>query len=653
MIRAKSLSKITVFGLKSYMKPVIEVMYDMNVLHIEDHSKKGEEDIFDIGEPFESNEKFAELLVKSRALISNLGVSFVDTKPNKDSIEKIEKELNEADQAINDLLSKANYYAKIKKAYEGQLIEKALSGLKVETEKDFDYSKASYYIGFVNRPHEKLEGELEKSGKKISIQTSNFEDITLMALFVEGEKKDNLKETLDAMDFSPIDLPVVKREFKTLKSSPGQKYGKLNGEYESVNKKLAEALPEVEETRKKYQHFLISTERRLKMETTKAEAPLRFGTTKNSFLVKGWIATDSVKKLEDELKKATEGKVMLKAEKAKKSEVPPVLFNHPKIVQPFEAFMELYTLPSYKEIDPTFFMFLTFPLFFGMMLGDVGYGLVTLLIFSIVKKKVPGAKNFMNALIISSFVSILFGAAFGEYFGVEYVSPELGKALGIHAEKITSHGVTETIYPIPHLFSRSHRISDLLSFTIVMGIVHILIGQIIGFINVYNNHGLKHAITEKFGWMLMMPGIAWLLVYTLNVVTGDVASFLKGILPATGIVTACAVIGFILLMIGEGIMGIIELPALLSNVLSYARLMAVGLASLSMAVIINDIAGELFHSGIGGIIGAILLLIVGHSINIALGILSPFLHSLRLHYVEFFTKFYRGGGKRFQSFGQN
>jgi len=102
---------------------------------------------------------------------------------------------------------------------------------------------------------------------------------------------------------------------------------------------------------------------------------------------------------------------------------------------------------------------------------------------------------------------------------------------------------------------------------------------------------------------------------------------------------------------GEGAKGLIEIPALFSHMLSYARLMAVGLASVILAAVINDLAGEMFAAGIAGIIGGVLLLAVGHSVNIGLGLISPFLHSLRLHYVEFFTKFYHGGGIRYIPFG--
>ena len=257
----------------------------------------------------------------------------------------------------------------------------------------------------------------------------------------------------------------------------------------------------------------------------------------------------------------------------------------------------------------------------------------------------------LNAFIIASITSIAFGMVFGEYFGFEEVSPAIGNALGIHPERIIMHGETELIYPIPHLFSRSRGINDLLSIAVLFGIVHILIGLVIGFINIYRTHGLKHAILEKAGWFLVMPIFLWLLVFFLKVITGFVAEMLKLIIPPILPTIIIAIIGIIIIYLGEGIKGVIELPAMISNILSYGRLMAVGLASLSLALVINDLAGKMFASGPVGIFAGILILVLGHTINIALGILSPFLHALRLHYVEFFTKFFQGGGKKFKSFG--
>ena len=110
-------------------------------------------------------------------------------------------------------------------------------------------------------------------------------------------------------------------------------------------------------------------------------------------------------------------------------------------------------------------------------------------------------------------------------------------------------------------------------------------------------------------------------------------------------------LSILMLLKGEGVKGLMELPSIFTNILSYARLMAIGLSSVVLAVIINDSAKEFFHKGGIFILIGMLILVIGHIINIMLGLLGSFLHSLRLHYVEFFSKFFHGGAKKYQPFG--
>ena len=163
--------------------------------------------------------------------------------------------------------------------------------------------------------------------------------------------------------------------------------------------------------------------------------------------------------------------------------------------------------------------------------------------------------------------------------------------------------------------------------------MHVNIGLLIGFYNELVMHGFWKAVFAKFSWFVLE------------------AAIIIGIFYSTFYAIILGVISVIMLYLGEGVKGLVELPTLFSNMLSYSRLMAIGVASVQLALVINEFAREFFHKGSFFILAGIAILLVGHVINIALGILGPFLHSLRLHYVEFFTKFFEGGGKRYVPFG--
>jgi len=184
-------------------------------------------------------------------------------------------------------------------------------------------------------------------------------------------------------------------------------------------------------------------------------------------------------------------------------------------------------------------------------------------------------------------------------------------------------------------------ILTILLISVIIGALHINFGLLIGFYNVFVAHGLKHAIFEKVSWFVLEAGVALI-----------VLSLLKMIVWPVWVGVIIFIISLIMLFIGEGVRGLIEFPALFSNMLSYMRLGAVGLASLGLAVVVNEnFAKPLLAKGGFSIIAAILIMIIGHAINIALGVIGPFLHGVRLHYVEFFTKFFHGGGVEFKPFG--
>ena len=345
---------------------------------------------------------------------------------------------------------------------------------------------------------------------------------------------------------------------------------------------------------------------------------MRFAKTSDAFVIKGWVPKKQLEKVIKDLEKTTSKKIYIKTEKIEEHDNVPIELKNYSAAKPFELFMKLYTLPRFNEIDPTFLVFLGFPLLFGFMLGDIGYGLTTLAIAWLLKKKMPKAAGFLNIIMWASAATILFGALFGEFFGFE-------ELFGVE---------------LPHILSRAHQIQELLILAVIVGVLHINLGIIVGFINIKHEHGLLAAIYEKGSWILLQLSVAVLALSYMKLLLVPVWAGYIGILASV-----------VMLYKGEGIKGLVELPGIFSNILSYARLMAIGLASVELALVINTFAEEFFKEGGFMIIAAVLLLVVGHAVNIGIGILGSFLHSLRLQYVEFFTKFFQGGGQEFKPFG--
>jgi V/A-type H+-transporting ATPase subunit I len=235
-------------------------------------------------------------------------------------------------------------------------------------------------------------------------------------------------------------------------------------------------------------------------------------------------------------------------------------------------------------------------------------------------------------LVYAGVLSVIFGFIFNEFFGVE--------AFG--------HRGLLTFIEYPAI-PRLDNVLTLLIVTLVIGLLMLTLGFVLGFVNEYRQHGLKHAVFAKVSWLCMLWGGVLVIVLILPPLTSG-----TGIQLSAGLVggLVVAVIGFALLIMGEGVIGIAELPSLLSNVLSYSRLLSIGISSAGIALAVNRLSVALFFSK-GGvfIILGVLMLLVGHAVNTTLGILDSGLQALRLHYVEFFTKFYRGGGIKYKPFG--
>lgn len=665
-----AMTKLNIVGPKTKMKEVIKSLYTQNIYHILDHKKTTQ---LDIGSPCNDSKEISENLVLTRSILSYIKKN--DIAPGKFSTKNIDVQLKTLLKEVQTLVdineeSKSKIQT-IKKKIEILL---ALENLGMQAKNIVETNNVEFLIGKVKNIN------INFKSKDIYLK---IKDKTVGVIFPKTEL-DKVISTLNISQFIQYDKNLI---IGTLDSNQ-KAISKAKTKIETLNSLIINNASKLKEIGNKKTAELLGIENYLKEQGEKSDAPLKFANTRDAFIITGFVPTKNIQNVKKKLELASENKIFIKELKINKDDNIPVKMDNQKLAKPFEFLMHMFSLPKVNEIDPTSLMAITFPLFFGFMLGDFGYGLLLLLAFLVMKKFIPQGKPLFNILIISAIGTMFFGVIFGEYFGFEEMPKSVADALdnfGLHIiphslTLETSHNletdalaeivatdiessdslitdeslkpeVAELIYPTPKLIERSHQVPDLLSLSIIIGVAHLFLGFLLGFINIFRNHGLWHAISEKLGWMLLIPALLLLLV-KISVITGGIANSINLLLQSTLLVTIIGIIGIILIIIGEGFIGVIELPAILSNTLSYARLMAVGLASVKLAIIINEFATEMFHTGGLAILAGIAILITGHTINILLGVMGPFLHSLRLHYVEFFGKFFKGGGILFKPFGK-
>jgi V/A-type H+-transporting ATPase subunit I len=349
----------------------------------------------------------------------------------------------------------------------------------------------------------------------------------------------------------------------------------------------------------------------------------KFGYSEFTFVIMGWIPKKFLQRIKDIVKNTFGDTVVIKEldVSAEEMEKAPTFYDNPRWVKPFESIMQLVRPPKYREIDPSPFLAIFFPIFFGIMVGDVGYGLVILAFALIIKnkfRKVDFARNFADILIISSISTIIFGFIYGELFG------DFGELMG-------------WLHPVHYLavtWNRLEAILPLLLFAIAIGVIHVFLGLIIGIINEVTRKNKKH-LSEKVGMLLALSGIITIIFLALGVIPSWI------LYPAVIMV----IVALILIIYGAGALGPLEIMSSVGNILSYSRLMAIGLASVILAFVANKLGQEMGILAVG-IFVAVLL----HALNIVLAMFSPSIHSVRLHLVEFFSKFYEGGGVVYKPF---
>nr|WP_198408097.1 V-type ATP synthase subunit I [Natronomonas pharaonis] len=711
------------------MDEAIEAIHGLNLVHVTDYD--GSWEGFEPGDPIEGAEEAAQKLVTVRALESTLGVTEEDAGPTRIiDDDELETKLEETRTRVNDLDDQRSELRTELREIEEQIdAARPFAELGIDLDLLSGYESLTVAVG--EGDADELEAALSEADEVDGYELYTQDDY--VALFVYPDV--HLDDVLVGAAFTEYEIPDLGNGDEA--TSPeayiedlGHRKQKIESELETIENKLGDLKHEVA-------GFLLAAEEKLSIEVQKREAPLTFATTENAFVAEGWVPTERVAELEavlddaagdhvevEELEQmayeeghaherehiedgAEEGEAVADGGHAMSGGSPPVVQDNSKSAKPFEMLVSVINRPKYNELDPTLVLFLTFPAFFGFMIGDVGYGILYMLMGWALMTKFdsPGFRSLGGVAIWAGVFTTIFGVLYGEFFGLH----ELGYVVFGEGGSPMTKGLS----PANIAFAWAWLIVSL-----VLGLIHLSIGHIFGFFDDLS-HGIVDAVTENLSWLMLMLG-AWVWVFSTHLqdvkpellfttfnaegatVAGEAVAAQEvayelgfaGFPEQVGIIGGViALVGLALLIYGEGGIGLLESLNVFVNVLSYTRIAAVLLAKAGMAFVVNLLVFGAYQDPDGGVhfiynemgsmeaanqavaqqggeimfgglitdtsgamfvfallVGA-LIFVIGHILVLLLGISSAGLQGVRLEYVEFFNKFYEGGGKPYEPFG--
>ena len=447
------------------------------------------------------------------------------------------------------------------------------------------------------------------------------EIITVVTL---KEFSDDVYSTLRKFDFEKIEIGDVEGTPQHIISKADSRLLTIESERESVKKELRAVAEQWDDE-------ILALKEQLENEKEKNEILSSFVQTKDAYVLEAWVPVKDTEKVEQLVEKSSDGHCAFETIEVEGTddEDVPVLQQNGWYSKPFEYLVDMYSPVRYNAMDPTIFVAITFPFFFGFCLTDAIYGLVVSLIGVVLLKGLGKVKESMHSfgwiLIWSGLWAFILGMITNGF-------------IGDFPERIAGFRLPTVFAPV-EAFKNPQNI---LIIAIAIGLLYVNIGFVLGAINNFRYGRVKEAIGSQLCWFVFEAGIALIALGYMMPAIGMIGMALGGVL-------VLVTIG--LLIWANGAYGVMDIFGFMGDVLSFARLLALCLATGGIAMTVNILA--VMVNGMVPVVGIILAIIVfigGHIANFAFQVLGAFINALRLNYVEFFAQFFEEGKGKFEAF---